>query len=130
MLKTIQKHGITLALFAAGATGTTAIINALTKSTIDMQSAKQQMALFDQVMPADRYNNDLLKNCFIVNAPPLGKGEHKIYIALKDNAPQGVVMETTAPDGYSGAIQLLVGADFAGTVLGTRVTEHHATPGR
>jgi len=129
MLKTIQKHGITLALFAAGATGTTAIINALTKSTIDMQSAKQQMALFDQVIPPDRYNNDLLKNCFIVNAPPLGKGEHKIYIALKDNAPQGVVMETTAPDGYSGAIQLLVGADFAGTVLGTRVTEHHETPG-
>ena len=39
------------------------------------------------------------------------------------------VLETTAPDGYSGAIQLLVGADFNGTVLGTRVTEHHETPG-
>ncbi len=25
---------------------------------------------------------------------------------------------------YSGAIQLIVGADFNGTVLGTRVTEH------
>ncbi|HBQ6636558.1 electron transport complex subunit RsxG, partial [Klebsiella pneumoniae] len=34
-----------------------------------------------------------------------------------------------APDGYSGAIQLLVAADFSGTVLGTRVTEHHETPG-
>ena len=30
---------------------------------------------------------------------------------------------------YSGAIQLLVAADFKGTVLGTRVTEHHETPG-
>jgi electron transport complex, RnfABCDGE type, G subunit len=39
------------------------------------------------------------------------------------------VMEATAPDGYSGAIQLLVGADFSGTVLGSRVTEHHETPG-
>lgn len=38
-------------------------------------------------------------------------------------------MEATAPDGYSGAIQLLVAADFSGTVLGTRVTEHHETPG-
>jgi hypothetical protein len=38
-------------------------------------------------------------------------------------------MEATAPDGYSGAIQLLVAADFKGTVLGTRVTEHHETPG-
>ncbi len=28
-----------------------------------------------------------------------------------------------------GAIKLLVGADFNGTVLGTRVIEHHETPG-
>ncbi|QEP91332.1 FMN-binding protein [Klebsiella pneumoniae] len=27
-------------------------------------------------------------------------------------------------------MQLLVAADFSGTVLGTRVTEHHETPGR
>ncbi len=38
-------------------------------------------------------------------------------------------MEATAPDGYSGAIQLLVGSDFSGTILGTRVTQHHETPG-
>ncbi|MBB1201055.1 electron transport complex subunit RsxG [Enterobacteriaceae bacterium 89] len=129
MLKTIRKHGVTLALFAAGATGATALINQMTKSTIDVQSAKQQMALFDQVVPQDRYNNDLLKSCFVVNAPELGKGSHKIYIASKDDAPVAAVMEATAPDGYSGAIQLLVGADFSGTVLGSRVTEHHETPG-
>lgn len=129
MLKTIQKHGITLALFAAGATGTTAIINQLTKSTIDIQSAKQQMALFEQVIPANRYNNNLLKNCFIVDAPELGKGVHKIYIAAKNGTASAVVMEATAPDGYSGAIQLLVGADFRGTILGSRVTAHHETPG-
>jgi Na+-translocating ferredoxin:NAD+ oxidoreductase subunit G len=129
MLKTIRKHGVTLALFAAGATGATALINQITKSTIDVQSAKQQMALFDQVVPQDRYNNDLLKSCFVVNAPELGKGSHKIYIARKDDAPVAAVMEATAPDGYSGAIQLLVGADFSGTVLGSRVTQHHETPG-
>lgn len=42
MLKTIRKHGITLALFAAGSTGLTAAINQLTKSTIDEQAALQQ----------------------------------------------------------------------------------------
>jgi electron transport complex protein RnfG len=47
----------------------------------------------------------------------------------KGDKPVGAVMEATAPDGYSGAIQLLVAADFNGTVLGTRVTEHHETPG-
>lgn len=129
MLTTIRKHGITLALFAAGATGTTAIINQMTKNTIDSQAAKQQMALFDQVIVPGSYNNNLLKSCYLLNAPALGKGSHKVYIARKDDAPVAVVMEATAPDGYSGAIQLLVGADFNGTVLGSRVTEHHETPG-
>lgn len=129
MLTTIRKHGITLALFAAGATGTTAIINQMTKNTIDSQAAKQQMALFDQVIVPGSYNNDLLKSCYLLNAPALGKGSHKVYIARKDDAPVAVVMEATAPDGYSGAIHLLVGANFNGTVLGSRVTEHHETPG-
>lgn len=129
MLNSMRKHGITLALFAAGTTGLTAAINALTKSTIDEQAATQQKALFNQVLPAERYNNDLLKSCFLVAEPSLGKGQHKIWIAKNEDAPVGVVMEATAPDGYSGAIQLLVAADFKGTILGTRVTEHHETPG-
>lgn len=38
-------------------------------------------------------------------------------------------VESSAPDGYSGAIHLLIGTDFHGKVLGVRVTEHHETPG-
>lgn len=129
MLKMIRKHGITLALFAAGSAGLTAAINQMTKSTIAEQAAIQQKALFDQVLPADHYNNRLAESCYLVNAPELGKGEHRVYIAKQDDQPVAAVLEATAPDGYSGAIQLLVGADFSGTILGTRVTEHHETPG-
>ncbi|MTH48249.1 electron transport complex subunit RsxG [Intestinirhabdus alba] len=129
MLKTIRKHGITLALFAAGSTGLTAAINQLTKATIDEQAVIQQKALFDQVLPADRYDNPLQASCYRVNAPALGKGEHRLYIARRGDRPVAAVMEATAPDGYSGAIRLLVGADFSGTVTGARVTEHHETPG-
>ncbi|STM15870.1 electron transport complex protein [Escherichia coli] len=39
MLKTIRKHGITLALFAAGSTGLTAAINQMTKTTIAEQAS-------------------------------------------------------------------------------------------
>lgn len=129
MLKTIRKHGITLALFAAGSTGLTAAINQLTKSTIDEQATLQQKALFDQVLPTDRYNNNLRDSCYLVTDPALGKGMHRVYIGRKDDRPVAAILEATAPDGYSGAIQLLVGVDFNGTVLGTRVTEHHETPG-
>lgn len=129
MLKTMHKHGVTLAIFAAALTGLTALVNELTKSTIDEQAAKQQKALFDQVMPSDVYDNNLQNSCFIVQAPQLGKGPHRVFIARKGDTAVGAVMETTAPDGYSGAIQLLVGSDFSGKILGTRVTQHHETPG-
>ena len=101
----------------------------MTKTTIAEQASLQQKALFDQVLPAERYNNALAQSCYLVTAPELGKGEHRVYIAKQDDKPVAAVLEATAPDGYSGAIQLLVGADFNGTVLGTRVTEHHETPG-
>ena len=81
------------------------------------------------MLPGDRYNNNLSESCYLVNAQALGKGTHRVYIARQDDRPVAAILEATAPDGYSGAIQLLVGVDFTGTVLGTRVTEHHETPG-
>jgi electron transport complex protein RnfG len=45
MLKSMRKHGITLALFAAGSTGLTAAINELTKSTIAEQAASSKSAV-------------------------------------------------------------------------------------
>lgn len=129
MLQTMRKHGVTLALFAAGATGLTAAVNQLTKTTIAEQATLQQKALFDQVIPDDSYNNALQQSCYLVSDPALGKGPHHVWIAKKDAQPVAAIIETTAPDGYSGAIQLLVGADFSGKILGVRVTEHHETPG-
>lgn len=129
MLKTMRKHGLTLALFAAGSTGLTAAIDQMTKTTIAGQAAIQQKALFDQVIAGDSYNNALQQSCYLVSDPALGKGQHHLWIAKKDEQPVGAIIEATAPDGYSGAIQLLVGADFNGTILGVRVTEHHETPG-
>lgn len=129
MLDTMRKYGMTLTLFAAASTGMTAAIHQLTKSTIADQAVQQQKALFGQVLPGDIYNNVLQESCYVVNDPALGKGKHKVYIARRDDTPVAAVIEATAPDGYSGVIQLLVGADFNGTILGTRVTEHHETPG-
>ncbi len=91
MLKTIRKHGITLALFAAGSTGLTAAINQMTKTTIAEQASLQQKALFDQVLPAERYNNALAQSCYLVTAPELGKGEHRVYIAKQDDKPVAAV---------------------------------------
>jgi len=52
-----------------------------------------------------------------------------IYRARRNQEPAGIAITSVAPDGYSGDIQLLVGVDVEGKILGTRVLEHRETPG-
>lgn len=130
MLSTMRRHATTLALFAVLATALAAIVNQLTKTTIEHQAAEQQKQLFNQVLPTDIYDNALQQDCYIVTDRALGNQlPHRLYLARKHNEPVAAVIETTAPDGYSGIIQLLVAADFQGKVYGVRVLEHHETPG-
>ncbi|WP_374447945.1 electron transport complex subunit RsxG [Providencia sp.] len=131
MLNTMRRHGTILAIFAAGTTALSAAVYTLTKDIIAEQAAIVQKKLLDQVVPSDLYDNDLTKECYLItNEEILGnKQPRRLYIARKNGEPVAAALETTALDGYSGAIHLLVGADFNGTVLGVRVTEHHETPG-
>ncbi|WP_416041834.1 electron transport complex subunit RsxG [Edwardsiella ictaluri] len=130
MLTTMRRHGIRLALFAILATALTAIVHQLTTRTIAHQAALQQQRLFDQVIAPDGYDNDLQRSCLLLRDPRLGdSSEHRLYLAQRQGQPIAALVETTAPDGYAGAIRLLVGADFSGKVLGVRVQEQHETPG-
>ncbi|HGJ5898487.1 electron transport complex subunit RsxG [Arsenophonus apicola] len=131
MLKSIRHHGLILAVFAAATTGLVATVYTLTKSTINSQILIQQQKLFDQIISPNLYDNDLTKECYLVSKnEALGSSlPHHLYIARKAGKPIAAIIESTAPDGYSGAIKLLVAADFHGKVLGVRVTEHHETPG-
>ncbi|MFC3395619.1 electron transport complex subunit RsxG [Brenneria rubrifaciens] len=130
MFTTMRRHATTLALFAALTTALTAVVNSLTGPTISRQALMQQKMLLDQVVPIASYNNDIQQECYLVSNPALGStSPRRLFVARKDGAPIAAAIESTAPDGYSGAIQLLIGADFHGNVLGVRVTEHHETPG-
>ncbi|MDR3433893.1 MAG: electron transport complex subunit RsxG [Rouxiella aceris] len=130
MLETMRRHGLILAFFGALMTGMTAVVNLLTKPTIEHQALLQQKTLFDQVIPASVYDNNMQQECYNVTDNALGNNApHRLYLARKNGQPVAAAVETTAPDGYSGAIQLLVAADFHGKVYGTRVLEQHETPG-
>ena len=130
MLATMRRHGLILAFFGALMTGMTALVNLMTKPTIEHQALLQQKSLFDQVIPASVYDNDMQNECYNVTDESLGTATpHRMYLARKNGQPVAAVVETTAPDGYSGAIQLLVAADFNGKVYGSRVLVQHETPG-
>ena len=127
-VKITSRYGILLGFIALLCTAISAGIYFLTKDKIDAVIAAQQRELLLQVIPQDYFNNNLLESAVIPQDKNL-EGIQKIYFAKKDGNVSAYAYETTAPDGYSGDIRLLVGLDPKGEVLGVRVIEHHETPG-
>ena len=127
-VKITSRYGILLGFVALLCTAISAGIFFLTKDKIDAVMAAQQRELLLQVIPQDYFNNNLLESAVIPQDKSL-KGIQKIYFAKKDGNVSAYAYETTAPDGYSGDIRLLVGLDPKGEILGVRVIEHHETPG-
>ena len=127
-VKITSRYGILLGFIALLCTAISAGIFFLTKDKIDAVIAAQQRELLLQVIPQDYFNNNLLESAVIPQDKNL-VGIQKIYFAKKDGNVSAYAYETTAPDGYSGDIRLLVGLDPKGEVLGVRVIEHHETPG-
>ena len=127
-VKITSRYGILLGFVALLCTAISAGIFFLTKDKIDAVMAAQQRELLLQVIPQDYFNNNLLESAVIPQDKNL-VGIQKIYFAKKDGNVSAYAYETTAPDGYSGDIHLLVGLDPKGEILGVRVIEHHETPG-
>ena len=127
-VKITSRYGILLGFIALLCTIISAGIFFLTKDKIDAVIAAQKRELLLQVIPQDYFNNNLLESAVIPQDKNL-EGIQKIYFAKKDGNISAYAYETTAPDGYSGDIRLLVGLDPKGEVLGVRVIEHHETPG-
>lgn len=102
-----------------------------TKAPIEASEAEARMALLDQVLPPDLHDNDLLKDTVKIAAGgELGnRTETLAYRARTTGQPSAVILEVTAPDGYSGDIKLLVAIRQDGSLAGVRVLAHKETPG-
>ncbi|BAP14519.1 MAG: electron transporter RnfG [Alcanivorax borkumensis] len=126
----ITKNAVILGLFAIGTAATLAITN---EATLDQVRCNKQQALMtslNQVMPHHQHDNDLLADRITVNDPLLGRSEQHLYRARLNGENSGAVLEANAPDGYGGAIALIVGVDTQGQVQGVRVVPpHNETPG-
>lgn len=131
ILKNMQKNGGILAVSALLATALVALTHQVTASRIQEQEQKQLLQVLNQVIPKENHDNELYKNCILISDPAfLGTSEPMpAYLATKNGQPNGVAIEAIAPDGYSGAIKVIVGLDMTGTVTGVRVLAHQETPG-
>ncbi|MFS1461571.1 electron transport complex subunit RsxG [Vibrio lentus] len=130
MLNAIKKNGLVLAIFACASTGLVAVTHYLTKDQIKQQEQAQLLSVLNQVIPHDLHDNELFSACTLVQAEELSTEQAMpAYIAKLNGEPSAIAIEAIAPDGYNGAIKVIVGMKIDGTILGTRVLSHQETPG-
>ncbi|MFI8610534.1 electron transport complex subunit RsxG [Pseudomonas sp. NPDC077186] len=128
--RSMLKNALVLGLFAIATVGSVALLQQATASRIAAAEREAQVRALGEILPAGSYDNHLLDNRIEVNARELGqRSPQSAYLALKDGAPSALILPVTAPDGYSGAIHLLVGIFADGRLAGVRVLGHKETPG-
>lgn len=130
MIKPISKNALLLALVAVVCVGLLSVLQQLTAPRIAEQRLASKMAILQDVLPAAA-EQQLLDDCIAVVAPDwLGRaGSQSIFRWREHGDIAAYVVETTAPNGYSGAIELMVAVAPDGTVLAARTLQHQETPG-
>jgi Na+-translocating ferredoxin:NAD+ oxidoreductase subunit G len=131
MKQSMMKNGLVLSAFAVVTTGLIALTYSGTEDVIELQHQQQLMSILNAIIPAASYDNDIQHDCALLSAPAFlgGNEPQRIFRASMKGEPVAVAIETTAPDGYSGKIHLVVGVDQNSQVSGVRVLEHKETPG-
>jgi len=130
-LKKISTTAVAMIIFSLAASTALSISYFITKSPIDESDAKAKRIFLNQVIPTDLYDNNLVKDTISIEPSPMlgNKKNIDVYRAKKKNQVIAVIIESVAPDGYSGEIKTLVGIDKEDKILGVRVIAHKETPG-
>jgi len=129
--KQIAATGFLLMLFAIIGGSMVGITYEATASKIADNERRAMLRSLNQILPADTYDNDLIGDTLELEAnSQLGQKEKSTaYIARKNNKITAIVFSAIAPDGYNGAIKLLIGINANGVLAGVRVVHHNETPG-
>ncbi len=120
-----------LAVAATLAVGLVAVVNDHARPQIEASLRAEQLRQLTAVLGDIAYDNDPLTDTLLVSDPEyLGTAEPLAAHRVRRNGePIAVLLNTVAPDGYAGALRLLVAIDVEGRLIGVRVLEHGETPG-
>ena len=104
------------------------------ENTIERINKNKRQALLKTLhvlISPKEHDNDIFTDIKqVTNKDLLGsKKPVNIYRARKNNNPVAVIINSTAPDGYNGNIELLVAIRYNGKLAGVRVVQHKETPG-
>jgi electron transport complex protein RnfG len=127
----VGRNSIVLGLVALVVTLALAGTQLLTREEIAAQRRAAEARAYNEILPPARYDNTLLDDFRLVeDRELLGlRQPRRILVARLDGEAQAVIVPAIAPDGYGGAIEMIVGINADGTVAGVRVVAHRETPG-
>lgn len=129
--KRISYQSLLLAGFALLASALLGLADYNTRDVIKLRLEEDLRASLAEVIPDSLYDNNLLEDTVYVDSKDDGVGEDEtlVYLGRKEGKVNAVSFRLVAPGGYSGAINLIMGLDKDGNVLGVRVISHAETPG-
>lgn len=123
----ISKTSLILAAFAIITTGLVTLTHLATQDKIAIEQQNAIIQSINQILPKTQYDNAIAQDCII--AQDSNGQAIQIYRARLNQQPTALVIESIAPNGYSGKIQLLMAINTQQTILGVRTTQHQETPG-
>ena len=120
-----------LAGFALLASVLLGVTNCSTEGTIQRRLDEDLKKSLEEVVPAALHDNDMLQETLTIPSADfnIGANETTVYLAKRSGNVTAVCFKFIAPDGYSGAINMIMGIDRDGNILGVRVLSHKETPG-
>ncbi len=129
--KQVLISGFLLWLFAVIGVGLVAGTFVATGERITDNERQALLKALHQLLPPERFDNDIAEDRIqLPHAYKLGSdGPVTAWRARKNGQPVAIIFKTVAPDGYNGAIHLLVGIYVDGRLAGVRVVKHNETPG-
>lgn len=128
--RSMFKNALVLGLFAIVTVGAVTVLQQFTAERIEAAERAAQLRALHEILPRGSYDNQLLDSSIEVQHPLLGiTRPAPAYIARNNGEPSAVILPAVAPDGYSGAIDLLIGVLADGRIASVRVVRHRETPG-
>lgn len=129
--KQIALTALLLMLFAIIGGGMVGLTYEGTAEQIAANEREAMLRNLNQILPPQNYDNDLIRDTLQLQPDErLGQEQASTaYVAKKNDLVRSFIFSVIAPDGYSGAIKLLVGVNVDGTLAGVRVVNHKETPG-
>ena len=124
--ETVGYQALLLGGCAAAAAALISLGNESTRDAIAERRSEDMLESLSQVVPSSLHDNDLLAAATVLDDED---GEPiTVYAATRNGQPTGFALQTRG-QGYAGPIELLLGVDSEGELLGVRVIAHSETPG-